>query len=153
MARRRHTQWVEKIIEEWTNGLLSGLADEAERAFVRAAVEGLRPYVLQQSERSVFAALDLEDLLLAHLIARRADAEALKELSKEKVDMAIKTSERRRRTNAAMASAVAPAAPAQRLGIGTRMRPLIKKAEGAFEAAIAETERRKREAEGGGAPV
>lgn len=152
MARRRHTQWAEQILAEWASGPKWATIDDADKALVEAIVEGLRPLVLQQGERSVIAALDLEDLLFANLIARRADVEALKRPTKENVEMAIKTSERKRKTNAAMAGTAAPVVRKESLGIGSRMRPLIKKAAGAFEAAIAETERRRRAAEEGGAP-
>ena len=148
MARRKHTQWAEQILAEWTSGRMAALLGEDDRAFAHAIVAGLRPLVLQQGERAALAALDVDDLLFANLIARRADIDALTGPTKEKLEMATKTSERRRRTNAAMAGA-APAVRTQSLGIGSRLRPLMKKAEGAVEAAIAETERRRRSADEG----
>ena len=144
MARRRQTKWAKAIMLRLFSDPLAPELSTEDKEYVQLLVEGLQPLVNQQGERASVAALEMGNLILANMISRRADFEALKDLSKEKLEMAIKAREHTRKTNAAAGGVAPSAAQKQPVGLGTRLRALMKKTEGAAEEAIALTEQRRR---------
>jgi hypothetical protein len=135
----------ERIIEQWTTGSMSEGLDPDDKVYVRAIVEGLLPCILEQGTRSTLSALDLEKVICSNLLARGATMKVRRSFTKENFDMATKATELARKMNVAISDVTDVPRQGQTLGIGSRMRPLLKKSEGAFEEAIAETDREPRE--------
>ena len=139
MAGRKCNRHAQAILARLADDIeLNGNEDAKKLAdYAREVIEGLRPFVMWQGERSPIAAIELEDLVFASVIARRADLDALKNPSKETIDMAAKTSERRRKAASNMQGKPKPNKTALRpLGLASQMRPLIKEAEGILEEAL-----------------
>lgn len=139
MAGRKCNRHAQAILARLADDIeLNGNEDAKKLAdYAREVIEGLRPFVMWQGERSPIAAIELEDLVFASVIARRADLDALKNPSKETIDMAAKTSERRRKAASNMQCKPKPNKTALRpLGLASQMRPLIKEAEGILEEAL-----------------
>lgn len=139
MAGRKCNQHAQEILARLAEEIGSGKYEDAKKlaAYACVIIEGLRPFVMWQGERSPIAAIELEDLVFASVIARRADLDALKNPSKETIDMAAKTSERRRKAAVNMQCKPKSNKTAVRsLGLASQMRPLLKQAEGAVEEAL-----------------
>ncbi len=139
MARRRQTKWARQIMEDMFSGPSAPQLSPKEKEYVQHIVEGLRPLVVQQGERSTVAALEMCNLILANMISRRADFEVLKSLTKENLEIAMKSSDRTLKTNTAVGGTGRSTDKTRGMGIGSRMKPLLKIYEGAIEEALVET--------------
>ena len=93
MARSRQAKCAERILDEWLSCPVAARLGEANAGYAAGIVEGFRSFVLRQGDRAALAALAVDRIVCASLLARELTMKARDEPKKEYVEMAIKANE------------------------------------------------------------
>lgn len=112
-------------------------------SYVESMLNRLDALLSNKKRQRTLELIELEEIALANTLARLAGTLALHKPTKENFEMAIKLGEHSRKAKSGACVAAASLAKKGGVGIGSRMRSLMKKTDGVIEEAIAETERRR----------
>ncbi|NUM56872.1 MAG: hypothetical protein HUU46_24850 [Candidatus Hydrogenedentes bacterium] len=135
---RRNTKWAKKVMEAWLSDLDGPGATKQDKECIQYVIAGLQPLVAQQGDRAMVAALEMCNLILANIVSRRADFQVLDSFTKENLDMALKANDRTCKVNSAAGPSARAGLRSEDMGLGSRLKPLMKRAKRAIEASIVE---------------
>lgn len=143
MPRNEPSPPVEVSAMAWNSAL--GQVEDG-NSCVELMVKRLDDLLSKKKRQRTLETIELEEIALANTLARLAGTLALHKPTKENFEMAIKLGEHSRKAKSGACVTAVPLAKTRGLGVGSRMRSLMKKTEGVIEEAIAETKRRRSEA-------